>query len=577
MVTQSQRFLRHRGLIALASGGAAAEAGLLTLVAPNARPLAAQVTALPALAAYHDLRWLFAGNHSWFFFAAMALVVLCARAGLDTVLLRLAWPSRVPAPRPGRVFVSCLALTALAWLLLAPAATLALGVAVLPFSWPLIAGLPIMVGVMLALSHGGTVLLWHRRLPPPRVMGWLAGSFLALSAAAGVTAHAGGVGAVAVAALAGLVNARAWYGVAEVAARMQPRPQVSFPARLVAGLPLAPIAAVLVLALVAGVARLMFTGIIRVGGPSAPRGVATAGSGLRGASTTAAPRPGPGNTGGSGNTGGLVTTASADVGSSAKAILVVAGWGSSCCNAANALRAVTPGVLVRQFSYAGLDAAGQPRRAGAVADDIPLPELGDRIAAQVTALREKVRGPVEVVAESEGSLGVYAMLDRHPGVPVGSVVLLSPIVAPGQVSIPPQGSGPPEDALSTLNRLVGGMAPYGPAGAARLLGSVEEFGARYFGHVAAARGGPVRWLAVVPLADALTLPACGLPPDVVVVPALHGGLLGNPGVAPMISSFAAGHPAAAPNPGQGKLKAEAAFMNGAATAWRMPPTASACP
>ena len=46
--------------------------------------------------------------------------------------------------------------------------------------------------------------------------------------------------------------------------------------------------------------------------------------------------------------------------------------------------------------------------------------------------------PVDVVAESEGSLGVYAMLDRHPGLPVGAVVLLSPIVEPGQLSYPPE-------------------------------------------------------------------------------------------------------------------------------------------
>ena len=45
-----------------------AEAMLLTFLAPSARPLAPQVTALPPLAAYHDLRWLFAElpqSRSW--------------------------------------------------------------------------------------------------------------------------------------------------------------------------------------------------------------------------------------------------------------------------------------------------------------------------------------------------------------------------------------------------------------------------------------------------------------------------------------------------------------------------------
>src|SRR5215470_679982 len=156
-------FLRHWALILVAVGGTAVEAGLLTLVAPAARAVAPQVTALPALGAYHDLRWLFADDQSWFVFTGVLLAVLAARAGMDTLLLRLAWPAHAPPPRAGRVFASCVTLTALAWLLLTPAATLALGVAVLPFSWPFIAALPIMVGMMLALSHGGTHLFWWRR------------------------------------------------------------------------------------------------------------------------------------------------------------------------------------------------------------------------------------------------------------------------------------------------------------------------------------------------------------------------------------------------------------------------------
>ncbi|MBO0805611.1 MAG: hypothetical protein J2P25_21355, partial [Nocardiopsaceae bacterium] len=232
---------------------------------------------------------------------------------------------------------------------------------------------------------------------------------------------------------------------------------------------------------------------------------------------------------------------------------------------------------------AGLDARGRPLRSGPEADDVPLPKLGDMLAAQLKALHDQVGGRVDVVAESEGTLGVYAMLDRHPGLPVGSVVLLSPIVAPGQVSYPPRTEGlpVPEYALSTLNHLVGGMSPYGPVGAAKLLGSVAKLGARYFDHVTTADGTGIRWLAVIPLADALTLPACALPPDVVLVPALHGGLLGDAGVLPMVSSFLAGHQAVPPGAGEGtqewELKAEAELLTGGAAAWRMPQTTPACP
>src|ERR1700746_3266279 len=76
-------FLRHKGLILVAAGGAVAEAGLLTLLAPAARPVAPQVTALPALAAYHDLRWLFADGQSWLSFTSVLLAVPSAPARMD--------------------------------------------------------------------------------------------------------------------------------------------------------------------------------------------------------------------------------------------------------------------------------------------------------------------------------------------------------------------------------------------------------------------------------------------------------------------------------------------------------------
>ncbi len=558
----AEGFLRHRGLILVAAGGAVAEAGLLTLLAPAARPVAPQVTALPALAAYHDLRWLFADRQSWLGFAAILTAVLLARSAMDTVLLRLAWPRELRAPALSRAFWSCMALTGLAWLLLSPAVTLAFGVAVLPFSWPFLAALPLMLGIAAALSHGGVIVAWWRRLPPLRAVLWLLASFLALSVAAAVVAHLGTVAALGVAAVTGVINARAWYGLAGLASRLHPRTHESVPARLLFGLPFAPIAALMVIVLVVGVVRLMFTGTIQL-----PMGTVTASS--------AADVTGTGS--GSDGTGGQAG-AQSTVGA---AVLVVAGWGSSCCSAANSLRAALPGATVRQFSYAGLDASGMPRPSGPNADDLPLPVLGDRMAAQLTRLHDLTHRPVDVVAESEGTLGVYAMLDRHPGLPIGSVVLLSPIVEPGQLSYPPgtDAASVSEYALNELNRLVGGMSPYGPSGAQHLLSSVSEFGARYFDAVAGPKGKSIRWLAVIPLADALTLPVCSLPADVVVVPAFHGGLLGDDRVLPMVRSFLAGSPAAqqSQSEDQDKLRLAAEVITGAATAWRMPDTGAACP
>jgi hypothetical protein len=567
----AEGFLRHRGLILTAAGGAVVEGGLLTLLAPNARSVAPQVTALPSIAAYHDLRWLFTDTQSQLWFAGLVAAVLVARAALDVAMLRLAWPRGVPAPAISRSFVSCAALTLLAWTLLSPAVTLAFGVAVLPFSWPFLAAFPIMLGIVAALSHGGVITAWWRRLPPARAVLWLLGSFAAATAAATVITHLPTGEALLVAALTGLVNARAWYGVAVLAARLQPRPHESLPARMLFGLPYAPIAAVMVLALVVGVARLLFTGTIQL--PISPASNAAPAAAVAGAGPAAGSPPG---------TQAASTPAAAVAAATASAVLVVGGWGSSCCDAADDLRAMLPGVPVRQFSYVGLNAQGRPVPSGASADDLPLPELGDRIAAQVRALHAASGRPVAVVAESEGTLGVYAMLARDRGLPVSSVVLLSPIVSPGQLTYPPgpDGASVSEAALDELNHLVGGMSPYGPSGAQNLLSSVSEFGARYFDEmVTAASGGdggkPIRWLAVVPLADAVTLPECGLPPGVIVVPAFHGGLLGDPSVLPMVSAFLSGRSVTAA--GDGQMRAAAELIMGAAAAWRMPDTDSVCP
>jgi hypothetical protein len=565
---RAEGFLRHRGLILTAAGGAVVEGGLLTLLAPNARSVAPQVTALPSLAAYHDLRWLFADTQSWLWFGGLVAVVLIARAALDVTMLRLAWPRDLPPPKISRAFVSCAALTLVAWVLLSPAATLAFGVAVLPFSWPFLAAFPLMLGIVAALSHGGVITAWWRRLPPVRAVLWLLGSFAAATAAAAVITHLSSGEALAVAAVTGLVNARAWYGLAVLATRVQPRAHESVPAKMLFGLPYAPLAAMMVLALVVGAARLMFTGTIQL--PISPASSISAGMALAGAAGSAA---GP---------QAATSPAEAVAAATVSAVLVVGGWGSSCCDAADGLDATLPGVPVRQFSYVGLDAKGRPIPSGASADDLPLPVLGDRIAAQVRALHAASGRAVAVVAESEGTLGVYAMLARDPGLPLSSMVLLSPIVGPGQLAYPPgpNGASVSEAALNELNHLVGGMSPYGPSGAQNLLSSVSEFGARYFEDMVAGRGGgaygkSVRWLAVVPLADAVTLPDCGLPPSVIVVSAFHGGLLGDPTVLPMVSAFLSGHEVTAA--GDSQLREAAELITDAAAAWRMPDTSSACP
>jgi hypothetical protein len=446
------------------------------------------------------------------------------------------------------------ALTLCAGLLMSPLVTLAFGVALLPFSWPFLGVLPLLVLLALLLSHGG-VARWWRMLPPPRAAGWLIADFIALSIAAVMVSRLPGAWAVPLAGVGGIINARAWYSVtASVAApRLARRPRL--PARRI---PVAPVAAVLAFALVIGVTRL---GFVMAAGPHAK--IAGAAAALP-VPVTGQARPAP----------HASRTARGPV------ILEIQGFGSSCCTGAPALQGSVPGGIVQQFSYHGLDARGRPLPYRPADSNLPLPVLGDRIAAQVQRLHRDTGRPVDLVAESEGTLGVDAMLARHPHLSIGSIVLLSPIVAPGRVSYPAGNRGGrgtvPGYALHAVVWLIGGLSPFGTSGAEQLIDSVDSSGALYANDaVRDTRRHPLRWLAVVPLADSLTLPACSLPAAAVVVPGLHGGLLGTTTVKQIVRSFLSGRPI----PDRSRLRNAAEIVAQAAAAWRMPQLvpSSPCP
>ena len=197
----------------------------------------------------------------------------------------------------------------------------------------------------------------------------------------------------------------------------------------------------------------------------------------------------------------------------------------------------------------------------------------------MSALSAAARRPVAVVAESEGTLGVYAMLARDPRLPISAVALLSPIVGPGQGGglSGPDRTSVSQDALNELNHLVGNMSPYGPGGAQELLSSVSEYGARYFDAMlraadqaqargdALARRGPAgrRGDASVRLA-VRRYRGARLPRRTARRPggAAHGQRVP---VRPAVTGP------------DGRLRAAAAVITSAAAAWRMPDTGAACP
>ncbi|HZC39952.1 MAG TPA: hypothetical protein VE343_04700, partial [Streptosporangiaceae bacterium] len=110
-------FTTRYGLLAAASIGAMAEAALLATLAPAARSLAPQVTALPPLSIFHDLRWLYAFGGPWPVFALLVAVFLAARSGWNAVLARLAWPAGHQPPPMRTLMWSSLTLTAFAALI----------------------------------------------------------------------------------------------------------------------------------------------------------------------------------------------------------------------------------------------------------------------------------------------------------------------------------------------------------------------------------------------------------------------------------------------------------------------------
>ncbi len=564
-------FLAHRGLIAFATGAAMAEAALLAAFAPAARVLAPQVTALPPLAVFHDLRWLYSAQRSWLEFILVLAGLILARSAVNSLLVRLAWPGAVEPPAPLEALRCALGFTVFAFLLMSPVVSLTLGVAILPFSWPFLATLPVMLLIAVPLSHGGAASYWWRMLPPPAAVGWLLTDFAVLSVTAAVIGRLPLFGAVPAAGLAGLVNARAWYGLTVAVARARTRARAGgWPggARQVPAVPVATLAAIAVITLLT---KLVFVVGIPTRNPPAAAAVQVGQAGqvpvVMGARTSnqAGPPASPGH---------------AQPGEAARPdlsrhppVLEVAGFGSWCCEHGRSLAYVMPGALVQQFSYRGLDPAGHPLPYGPAASDLPLPVLGDRIAAQVWRLHARTGQPVDIVAESEGTLGVYAMLARHPDVPLAAVVLLSPIVAPGQVSYPVgDGSAPvPGDELQGVVWFVGGLSPFGTSGAQTLIESVNQVGAQFAEQ--AARDHHLPWLELVPLADAVTLPACSLPSNVLVVPALHGALLDDPESLRMVRDFLTDHRVSGPS----GLRTTAEIVAAASSAWRIPQATTPSP
>ena len=475
-------------LIALCSGAGALEAALLvSLGGQSGLGLAPQVNPVAPFGVFHDLRWLIVYHNSWPGFLAEAAALLFARGLLTALTVREAWPEDLPRPSPRVLLTRSVAFTFIAAVLLMPWTILLFGLAIVSVSWLFFAAVPTVLLVALLVHHGAITSGWWRRAPAPRALGLIALTFVVLSVAAGVTAVSPRALAVPIAAVTGVFNAWAWFGMVHA---------VTGTARSRRFLPVAPAGlALLVGVIVAGTA----VGFASVSHPI--------GSTRAAASTPAAP---------SGAGAGTP-------------VLVASGFWSSW-------NGTTPPPLSgnypqQRFSYRGLDASGKPLPYQSADTQKPLSQLDRLMSDQVAALYRQTGKPVSIVAESEGSLVAKTYLTATPKPPVSTLIMVSPLVQPARVYYPPSGTTGwgvvgglglqgLSDTVSTMTTV--DLAPSQP-----FLRSIVENAPALRSVLSCPLPG-VRQFAVLPLADAVAdqaPDALGIP--TAVVPAFHGGLLGD--------------------------------------------------
>jgi hypothetical protein len=501
------------------------EATLVFALTPGSSPvLAPQVSAVAPFGLFHDLRWLSVYAGSWPTFGAVAAGILVARGAATGLSVRLAWPTRTARPSMVKLVVRGVGASALAAIFLTPSVALLFALAVVPVSWLFLAAVPLALGVALVVHPIAIIGGWWKRAIPLRAVGWVALSFLALTLAAAVIAEAPHWAAFVVAAVSGAFNARAWVGM--VSAIVEPR----HAHRAVPAVPVA------LAAMVAVVAVGSVNGFTHVSPQTTASGP-----------TAAFSPPAPGQ----------------------QAVLVVSGYGSHWAGTPD--HPIPGQFFEERFSYRGLRPSGQPLPYASGDTVQPLEALDGKMASQIAGLHKATGRRVDIVAESEGALVAksYLISDRRP--PVGTVVMASPLLAPGRVSYPVGGSTetlglPARDALQLLGSAYKSVAPIDLSPNSPFLQSLDQLAPRLQQLLSCPSPG-VHQVALLPLADAIAAPAnTALPFPSVVVPAFHGGLIGNPATDGLIAAALDGR---VPT-GNGGLRDLERVVAASASAWQVP-------
>lgn len=505
---------------------------LVRVVDPGARAgLAPQASAVFPFGVFHDLRWISVSHDSWPTFLAEVVGMLVVRGALSAASVRLAWPPGVPLPSGRRLFTRGVISTALSGALLVPSVSLVFGIAVVPVSWLFLAAVPAALLVALIVHPIGVARGWWKRSVPLRALGWVGLSFLVLSAA-GAAMSVGPVwDGLAVAVLAGIFNAWAWTGLVHAVVDRRPGLVV----------PVVPVALATLVAVVVGGTVFGFTHVH----PHPP----------------------------------ARERASAPPTAGGQPVLVVSGYGSTFDGRDVP---VVPGpFLVREFSYRGLGADGEPLPYSSHDTVRSLADLDRMLDAQIAALARATGRPVDVVAESEGALVAKTTLLARPGEPVDALVMASPLLQPGRTSYPRPGAGgwgvAAGEFMTLLGRAFQSVAPIDLSPDSAFLRSVDEHASVLQTTMSCPLPG-IRQLALLPLADATVTPV-HLPPALptVVVSAFHGGLLGDAGYERLVARFLEHRRV----PTDSLLQAAHYAIRLAAAAWQIPasptlPTPASC-
>ncbi len=457
------------------------EAGLVMGFDHGARPdLAPQASAIAPFGVFEDLRWISVYHNSWAAFVAEIVAMLAVRGLLTAVSVSLAWPGHLARPC-GRSLVSKGILsTALATVLLAPSVALLFGIAAVPVSWLFLAAVPAALLVALLVHPVAVSGDWWRRSVSLRAIGWVAFTFVVLTVSTAVmTAAPEGLWPL-IAALTGLFNAWSWVGLVHGVVDRRPARHL---------VPVVPVALAALVGIVIGGTVLGFV-------HARPRYQATS------VLSPAARETGP-------------------------PVLVVSGYGSTWSG--KEIHPIPGNFLEEPFSYRGLDSAGDPLRYRSADTVKPLARLEKLLIAQVAVLHRRTGDRVAVVAESEGSLVAKTALLAEPSAPVSTLVMASPLVAPGRVSYPTATASGWGVATREAMQLLGGafqsVSPVDLSPDSPFLTSVDREAPLLEKAMTCPIAG-VRQFALLPLADATVTPEGGrLPFASVVVPAFHGGLL----------------------------------------------------